>query len=168
MEVLITAEIEKKKPEKQESKHLDEERAAKLLKLQQLKEKLTEIEKHELPNVIDVKLLAKESETSHQKQMNNELTELESSIAQEISQDSEFEKDEKLISSAVNKFAGVSKGISEVELTKADLASIDTEIQKLEQEIELEQTKAAVVVSIFDQLCEEYTWLKEPQFGFMY
>ena len=37
MEVLITAEIEKKKPEKQKISQLDEERAAKLEKLKLLK-----------------------------------------------------------------------------------------------------------------------------------
>ena len=42
MEVLITAEIEKKKPEKQKTSQLDEERAAKLLKLRELKQKLAQ------------------------------------------------------------------------------------------------------------------------------
>ncbi|MHA1110432.1 MAG: hypothetical protein ACTSRE_04980 [Promethearchaeota archaeon] len=172
MEVLNTAETEKKKPEKQKTNQLDAERAAKLEKLNHLKQKLAEIEIHDeetnLQNVIDVKLLAKESEDSHPDKIHSELTELETTIAEEITHTSELDEEEKLINSTVNKLAGIPEGIGEIELTKADLDSIDKEIQKLEQEIEVEQTKAAVIVSIFDQLCEEYTWLKEPAYGFMY
>ncbi len=172
MEVQITAEIEKKKPEKQKTSQLDEDRAAKLEKLRLLKEKLAKIEKLEevsnQENVIDIKLLANESEELPTGQIEHELTELESNIAQELTLTPDLESDEKIISSTLNKLAGVKKDIGEIELTDADLASIDKEIQKLEEEIELEQTKAAVVVSVFDRLCEEYTWLKEPAYGFMY
>ena len=47
MEVLNTAEIEKKKPEKQNPSQLDDERAVKLDKLKHLKQKLAELEKHD-------------------------------------------------------------------------------------------------------------------------
>ena len=172
MEVLITAEIEKKKPEKQEIKQLDEERAAKLEKLKLLKQKLADMENHGESQVnqpvIDVKLLAKETESPQSEAINSELTELENTIAHEITHTTELEEEEKLINTTMNKLAGVPENIGKIELSVADLASIDKEIQKLEQEIELEQTKAAVIVSIFDQLCEEYTWLKEPAYRFMY
>ncbi len=172
MEVLNTAEIEKKKPDKQKTKQLQEERAAKLDKLKLLKLKLAEMEKQETEsnqqNVIDIKLLVKESEDSHAEEIHSELVELETSIAKDISHTTELDEEEQLINSTVNKIAGIPEDIDKIELTKADLDSIDKEIQKLEQEIEIEQTKAAVVVSIFDQLCEEYTWLKEPAYGFMY
>ncbi len=171
MEVPITAEIEKKKPEKQKTSQLDEERAAKLLKLRELKQKLAEMEKHEQVDtpseVIDVKLLTNEPESAENKQLDSDLSKLESSITQEITQTT-FEDEEKKVSSTLNKITGVTDTVNEVKLTEADLASIDAEIQKLEQEIEIEQTKAAVIVSIFDQLCEEYTWLNEPAYGFMY
>lgn len=172
MEVLITAEIEKKKTEKQKINQLDKERAAKLEKLQKLKQKLADIESYEeiidKQQVIDIKLLAKESESPQSEKFNSELTELESAIAYEITNSSEIEEDEKVIASTLNKLAGISEDTGDIELTKVDLKTIDQEIQKLEHEIELEQTKAAVIVSIFDQLCEEYTWLKEPAYGFMY
>ena len=71
MEVLITAEIEKRKPEKQKTSQLDEERAAKLLKLRELKQKLAQMEKLEedqsSSEVIDVKLLTKDQETTESK-----------------------------------------------------------------------------------------------------
>ncbi|MBD3353368.1 MAG: hypothetical protein GF364_17940 [Candidatus Lokiarchaeota archaeon] len=51
---------------------------------------------------------------------------------------------------------------------QGEMSDIDVELEKLENEIELEQKKAAVTVSIFDQLCEEHDWLKDPQYGFMY
>ena len=93
MEVLNTAEIEKKKPEKQKTSQLDEERAAKLDKLKLLKQKLAELEKHEAEinqqNVIDVKLLAKESENPQTNQIHSELSELESTIAHEITHTTE-------------------------------------------------------------------------------
>ena len=172
MEVLITAEIEKKKPEKQKTSQLDDERVEKLKKLRLLKEKLAQIEhqgeKDSPPKVIDVKELAKETENTQTQEMHSELTDLESDIAQEISRPKVEDDDEKLITSTINKLAGVPEDVGQIELTEADMASIDQEIQKLEEEIELEQTKAAVIVSIFDQLCEEYTWLKEPAYGFMY
>lgn len=119
-------------------------------------------------NVIDVKQLAKDTETSTKQQIHSELSELESIIAKEITQTTDLDEKEKLINSTLSKLAGIPEEVGGVKLTKADLKSIDAEIQKLEQEIEVEQTKAAVVVSIFDQLCEEYTWLKEPAYGFMY
>jgi len=163
--------MRKKKPEKQKSSQLDEERAAKLEKLKGLKIKLAEMEQHEEKtaeqNIIDVKLLAEESGTEKIVQIDSELSDLESSIAQEITHTT-LEEEEKMISSTLNKLAGIPGESGEIKLTEADLAAIDEEINKLEQEIQLEQTKAAVVVSIFDQLCEEYTWLKEPAYGFMY
>ncbi|MBN2156532.1 MAG: hypothetical protein JW776_10860 [Candidatus Lokiarchaeota archaeon] len=165
------AEIEKKKPEKQESSQLEKERTAKLQKLRRLKQKLAEMEKQEeilaQQKIIDVKLLAGTEEFEVNDQIKSELTDLESSIAHEVAH-STLEEEEYKLSSILNKLAGVSNETGKVELSKADLASIDDEIHRLEQEIELEQTKAAVVVSIFDQLCEEYTWLKEPAYGFMY
>jgi hypothetical protein len=103
--------------------------------------------------------------------MDSELTELESNIAQEISPSKSLEEEEKKINSTLNALAGISENteeIAKIELTNADLESIDKEILKLEEEIELEQAKAAVIVSVFDQLCEEYSWLKEPAYGFMY
>ena len=110
MEVPITAEIEKKKPEKQKTSQLDEERAAKLEKLKQLKQKLAEIEKQEestdQQKVIDVKLLTKDPQSSQTEKIDSELSELESSIAQEINQSDELEKDEKLINSTINKLSG--------------------------------------------------------------
>jgi len=45
---------------------------------------------------------------------------------------------------------------------------IEKELKKLEQKIIKEQYKAAISVSIFDKLCEEYQWLKQPQYSFMY
>jgi hypothetical protein len=171
MEVPITAEIEKKRSKKQEIKQTDEIRAEKLEKLKLLKQKLAVLERNEENQekhpVIDVKLLAKESKDLQPENINSELTELETTIAHEITHQTELEEEE-LINKTLNKLAGVPDNIGKIELTDADLASIDKEIQKLEQEIELEQTKAAVIVSVFDQLCEEYTWLKEPAYKFMY
>jgi hypothetical protein len=165
LEGIITAEIEKKKTDKQESHQIDEERAEKLRKLKELKQKLQEIESEEekVKEIIDVKLLAAEQQTS----IDDDLSDLENSISQEISE-TNLEDEEKKISSTLSKIAGVPNDVGEVTLTEADIASIDSEISKLEQEIKLEQAKAAVIVSIFDQLCEEYTWLKEPAYGFMY
>jgi len=95
---------------------------------------------------------------------------LESKIAEDISIEKidNLVQSEKVIVEESEKIKNLAKIAEVPSLTKRDLKDIDNELEKLEAEIDLEQKKAAIIISIFDQLSEEHEWVKEPQYGFMY
>lgn len=173
--------------EQEKEKLNDEERKKKLAKLRLLKKKLEMLESEQSVDTTGEQTLEtteeiwqpptittqktketpQQTEDDYLESINSELDTLTQELAQEISTQEPEEKiksHSQIISKALNKFLPENEEASKPE----DQSEIDAELSKLQQEIEMEQNKAAVTISIFDQLCEEHEWLKQPQFGFMY
>ncbi|MHA1729363.1 MAG: hypothetical protein ACTSWY_11605 [Promethearchaeota archaeon] len=181
--MIFTAEKQRVRKTKSESKLSDEKRIQKLQKLKVLKEKLTELEsqKEEQSKQSDTiqKHLKKKERIKTDKddqylgEIDAELSNLESELAKEI--DGKELKKMQILRKEKEKIHDRSETIERIsqteldnKLSKEEMAEVDAELEKLEKQMELEQNKAAVIVSLFDQLCEEHNWLKEPQYGFMY
>jgi hypothetical protein len=177
-----TAEKQKVRRKESTPKMSEAEKREKLAKLKVLKEKLAVIEAEEDKKVpVDSSKLGSnvkkqtqeviESDSdNYYSELDTELADLEAKLAKDISIDNleiSTEIEEK-ISEDLEKSKILKKPDHKAALTKKDLKDVDAELEKLEAEIELEQKKAAVIVSLFDQLSEEHEWIKEPQYGFMY
>lgn len=184
--MIITAEMQRRRDE-QKKEISDEERKKKLARLRLLKKKLELLEATKADEIPDepetgvtkkswqppsetVQTQVTDSQASddepYLQEIDKELNALTEELAQDIGTeetDSKVKTHGQIISQAFDKMLPEEK-----QLPKAEKSEIDAELEKLEQEINMEQRKAAVTVSIFDQLCEEHDWLKKPQFGFMY
>ncbi|MCP4763690.1 MAG: hypothetical protein GY870_18105 [archaeon] len=180
--MVITAEKERIRKKTTTSQSSDVERTKRLQKLKELKEKLAEMENQEKipPKMEEINFkndqeietweppLEEEAEKieddTELNDIDTELSNLETQLAKEmenIEKLTEIDAQETKISKTIDKIAGVKPE----SIKDSDL---DAELNKLQQEIDMEQKKAAVIVSLFDQLCEEHDWIKDPSLGFMY
>lgn len=187
--MINTAEKVRVRKKKSASKTSDTERIQKLKRLAKLKEKLLQLEEKSIEQSGDKQStlekpieqsgdISQKSKTTgidedkeiDLEHLNAELSDLETKLAKELS-DGDLSNsliDDKLVEAEFEKFRVISEKKDKIKLSQTQITEIDAELEKLEAEIDLEQKKAAVIVSIFDQLCEEHEWLKEPQYGFMY
>lgn len=175
------AEMERKRDQKQKEKPTisDEEKQKKLQKLNELKAKLAELEKEELqdkpqniespPKNVEVIKKKETEEDQFLDSVEKELSNLENTLSNEINDLdlSNIEVHDETIEKISNKLAYSSKSqLKEKVSTQQD--DLEKELAKLQEEIDKEVDKSAIKISIFDQLCQEHSWLKEPQYGFMY
>lgn len=175
------AEMERKRDQKQKEKPTisDEEKQKKLQKLNELKAKLAELEKEELqdkpqniqspPNNIEVLKKKESEEDQFLDSVEKELSNLENTLSNEINDLdlSNIEVHDETIEKISNKLAYSSKSQLK-EKVSSQQDDLEKELAKLQEEIDKEVDKSAIKISIFDQLCQEHSWLKEPQYGFMY
>jgi hypothetical protein len=187
------AEMERKKESKQKEvpKISDEEKRKKLQKLLELKAKLEELEKTDTdekpiqiqppsPEIEKIKPIAPieniqnvnptaDDEDEHFDQMDKELSALEDSISKDLSdiELAKIEETDKVIEKISSKLGASTTQIKSKTSTQED-DELERELEKLQLEINKEVDKNAAVTSIFDKLCQDHSWLKEPQYGFMY
>lgn len=174
--------MERKRESKQKEKPTisEEEKQKKLQKLMELKAKLAELENEDTsekpqtiqppPEKIEVIKKNDSNEDQFLDSVEKDLSDFESSLSNEIDTIdlSKIDAQDEIIEQISNKLANSSKSQLKVKLSPKQEDELEKELAKLQEEINKEVDKNAIKISMFDQLCQEHSWLKEPQYGFMY
>jgi hypothetical protein len=117
---------------------------------------------------------SKANQTSGEEQYLQEIDEDLSNLEKEISSGideskyAEMMSEEDPLQKTMQSIDILSNKVPQEKLSAKDLSEVDNELVELQKQISSEKTKTAIVVSIFDKLCEEHQWIILPENGFMY